>query len=349
MAVAAGLNSGERALVRSALRGFVRGERPLSVTTPVRWERLAHILRLNGLDAVFLASVQCSDIPDRHLEQWRLQAVYSYGRSGLSTRVTALLFSLLDGAEIPCLVTRGIALANLVYDDASLRPMADVDLLIDRRDSSRVIDAMARRGYTAKKVSPNQIVYEIEGCKFEIHWNLIKRVMPLAFGPWLEKRKRFATKEGDIYVLPPEEELIAAISHSFLHHEIDTLLRVLDIALICKRCDLDWIYIATWCEKNSMTRIFCFTLAFIDFLLDTNLREKLPVTEPVDMPENRAFDAFTKRLFGPDTRKDLFRRRRRFMSLVPGLRSKLWIVLLFFRRGELIRMFSRGFEGRPGF
>ena len=44
---------------------------------------------------------------------------------------------------------------------------------------------------------------------------------------------------------------------------------------------------------------------------------------------------------------NMFTRRRHFMALVPGVRSKMWIVLLFLRLGDLSRRFGRAFETRP--
>ena len=55
----------------------------------------------------------------------------------------------LAGAGIPMLVLKGAALACLAYAEPALRPMSDVDLLVDARDLGAAREMLKRLGYRA--------------------------------------------------------------------------------------------------------------------------------------------------------------------------------------------------------
>src|SRR5579862_5174868 len=63
-------------------------------------------------------------------------------------RVVGETVGALTKANIPLLVLKGAALAQLVYDDAAWRPMRDVDLLVRRADAGRAYETLRHLGFT---------------------------------------------------------------------------------------------------------------------------------------------------------------------------------------------------------
>jgi hypothetical protein len=64
-------------------------------------------------------------------------------------RVLRSIIAAFDRADIPALVLKGAALANLAYPHPSLRPMSDLDLLVPESQVRRAQDRLATLGFDA--------------------------------------------------------------------------------------------------------------------------------------------------------------------------------------------------------
>ncbi len=339
----------ERTYLTRVLRAFVTGGGVPTPTGPIGWDRFQLVLRLNGLTPIFHHYVGSDGIPPAVVEAGRRVILRSLARNCVYTRAAVRLFAMLEDASVPALGLRGVVLSHWVYDDPLLRPMTDVDVLVAKRSAPRIVAVLARHGYTPATISRNQLVYRIDGCKMEIHWNLIKRILPRDFEPWIATRRRIATSHGDLFGLSASHELIALVCHGFIHHDVDTLLKVVDIALLCHKEPIDWAYVREWCERQTLDRIFAFTLGFADYLLGTRLHAELGVGEPYGPSTNHVFESYAARLFGHDRRRDLLRRRVNFLRLAQGTRAKMRMLRRFFRNRDLKNLVTHGFDTRRAF
>lgn len=161
--------------------------------------------------------------------------------------------------EIPLLWLKGIALAQTIYPDPSLRPMLDIDLLVpyEHRLSARAeIFALGfhdREVYSFDQV-PDLIHhftyhYSLAGgphdaVVVELHFHLLDRLKkgsPLSpeHIPWFWEQ-RHTVSEGDMTftTLSPEAHLLYLCAHAILQHgERDfRLLRFLDLHLLLTHC-----------------------------------------------------------------------------------------------------------------
>lgn len=73
--------------------------------------------------------------------------ISSAARSIRLRRDLERLTGALSSAAIPVILLKGAALATSVYDDFTLRPMGDIDLLVERRDLDRAREAVCAAGY----------------------------------------------------------------------------------------------------------------------------------------------------------------------------------------------------------
>lgn len=340
------LTAFERTYLVRVLRAFVTGGTAPMPEGAIDWGRFQTVLRLNGLTPIFHRCAGTEGVPPAVVEAGRQVALRSLARNCVYTRAAVKLFAMLDEASIPALGLRGVILSHWIYDDPLLRPMTDVDVLVAKHDAARIVAALARHGYTAVNVSRNQLLYRIDGCKIEIHWNLIKRILPRDFEPWITTRQRLATSHGDLFGLSASHELIELVCHGFIHHDVDTLLKVVDIALLCHKESIDWTYVREWCERQSLDRIFAFTLGFVDFLLGSRLHGELGVGTPYDATTSRVFEPYAARLFGQDRRRDLLRRRVNFLRLAQGPDAKMRMLRRFFRNRDLKNLVTHGFDTR---
>lgn len=116
--------------------------------------------------------------------QRTLQGLYLRHRRANRIR-TDLLRQILvacDAAEVPVLVLKGAALAQLVYPDPALRPMSDLDLLVRPADAPRAQSVLARLGFQTPAPADQSLrhrhlapaVRSVEGLQIpvEIHYRL---------------------------------------------------------------------------------------------------------------------------------------------------------------------------------
>jgi len=61
------------------------------------------------------------------------------------------------------------------------------------------------------------------------------------------------TNDGLIYCLPREQELISVVAHAFIHHELDSLMPLIDLGLLMSDPDLDWDFVVAWCRNRRLT------------------------------------------------------------------------------------------------
>lgn len=343
------LTTSERTYLTQVLRAFVTDGTPPAPPGAIGWDRFQAVLRLNGLTPIFYHCVGRDGVPASVAADGRRVALRSLARNCVYTRAAVKLFGILEDAAIPALGLRGVILSHWIYDDPMLRPMTDVDLLVEKESAPRIVDVLTRHGYAPANVSRNQLVYRIDGCKMEIHWNLIKRILPRDFAPWIATRRRLATSHGDLFGLSASHELIELVCHGFIHHDVDTLLKVVDIALLCRKEPIDWAYVREWSERQSLDRIFAFTLGFVDFLLGTRLHAELGIGAPRSTSTDQVFEAYAARLFGHDRRRHLLRRRVNFFFLAQGPTAKLRLLRRFVRNRDLKNLVTYGFDTRRAF
>ena len=340
------LSPNEQNFLCHVLSSFITGETLPALPEAVQWDRFQKVLALNGLIPIFHHCMKDSGIPKSYLDAWQHRAIGNLVRSRRHTSATVKLFEILDAADIQAVALRGIVLSHWIYSDPLHRPMADVDILVAKESVPRILTQLASHGYSPQKISRNQVVYSIDSCKFEIHWNLIKTRFPMNFEPWIITRRKVLSELGPIFSLDPENELIELIAHAFIHHDVDTLLKVLDIALLCQKEHINWEYVSDWCERASMGKIFVFTLGLVDHLLQTNLRTHLYLRGKQPDLSAHVFAPYVLRMFGHDRRINFLRRRKNYLSLTCGSWMNLRLMWRLTRQRDMKYFLRIDFDDR---
>lgn len=163
----------------------------------------------------------------------------------------------LEGAGIAALVLKGAALAEMVYDNVALRPMADVDLLLQRADVPAALRVLAASGYEIRTAEPRAgatLAYESQvalvkpgpiDAHLELHWSLLDSPhhQALLSTDWLWQTAVPARIDGHpAFMLGPEALLVHLCAHLMLHHRGEGVLWRHDVAetLVCYAGQIDW-------------------------------------------------------------------------------------------------------------
>ena len=114
----------------------------------------------------------------------RLKGIYrkSWSNNHLLFHKTAKVLKLLHSNEIPTIIMKGIALTIGVYKNYSVRPMADMDVLIPLSQSRKTIDILKKSGWILQnepylefnlKYGRSATFYDAEKTELDLHWHPI--------------------------------------------------------------------------------------------------------------------------------------------------------------------------------
>lgn len=182
-----------------------------------------------------------------------------------ATRLESLrqVLGLLEREGFPSLVLKGAALCQTLYPEVGLRPMRDIDLLLDARDVHHVHELLQQYGFrVAKGRLPEHyyhlapLIKDVDGMEvcLELHRGLFPREPPYyhspSFGEFYERAQSFSMAGSTAFCLSDEDMLWHLFQHGFrapLTYEAHKLISVADIiGLVEARVeDLDWHRIAS--------------------------------------------------------------------------------------------------------
>lgn len=249
-------------------------ERATSVPDNVDWEAVVAIALNQGvapllhrrLCAVAALTRLPARLADALAAERRATALTNLGNYAEFRRIK----SALDASGIPALPLKGLHLAELAYRDISLRPMADLDILVPRERVADAIRALRAEGYGHDE----ELGAAVEGlldvkCNIglaqaarhawlEVHWRLDESPADstrLLQAIWRGARTA-RLGDMDVKVMPAEFLLLHVCAHLACNHAFAFSLRALcDIAeIIREHTDLDWKTIVEHGRQHGWTR-----------------------------------------------------------------------------------------------
>jgi hypothetical protein len=198
------------------------------------------------------------------------------------------------GAGIPVIPLKGVALAESLYGDVSLRVCSDVDILVPGRAVAEAIELLQADGfsgadrYHAGAAGIDLLVRSnMEYCLaspraslryvLELHWDIAWRWRAdseMVDHLWADARPG-AVLGADAWALSPEWELLYLALHA-ARHRWSALKWLVDIHQICVRGGLDWAGVEDRARRFGLERALHLTLGACRAVLGTPLPPALP-------------------------------------------------------------------------
>ena len=124
----------------------------------IDWQNVLNILEENGLAPLFYSHLTHHSLFIDSNVSLALKALVLRHQSVSQARYQAVheLHQALVNASIPWIALKGLALASSLYPEVGQRPMRDMDILVPKKDLSRVADIMRSLGYTLPKEQPSR-------------------------------------------------------------------------------------------------------------------------------------------------------------------------------------------------
>jgi len=202
---------------------------------------------------------------------------------------------------IDALAFKGPALAQMAYEDITLRQFGDLDILIKEKDHSKVMDLLIREHYTHeidlmeieesffKCVSVVGLYKESTGVLIEIHWELLSRNYAI---DWKKesiwgKAESILINNKKIPVLPVEQQLLYLCAHGS-KHLFERLEWVCDIdRSVRANPNIDWQHLLNEAEKLGIKRMLLLGLALPQQLFGLELPEMIQnkIKEDKEIPK----------------------------------------------------------------
>jgi hypothetical protein len=338
-------NPRARAFVCDVIRRFVLSDRSaFHLPEDLDWTCIDRFLRQDNLKPLFHAVLKRTDVDPERSSAWQKVRMGYLRRNILIAKTASRLFSRFEQNGIAAAALRGLHLAHFIYADAGIRPMRDVDILVRAgRDQVRAI--MHGMAGPPHEILRTQDTFIIDQAIFEIHYSLLttrRFRSALDTDSFLKTARKLRTLDGDEMVcLSLENELIDVVAHAYIHHGFDRMMPLVDMALLMGAPMLDWEFVADWCKKLKLSRMFHFALAFVNDLFDLPYGDRLHRFES-KLPAwaGDAFEAYACRIWGWDSSvADRLRRRTQlYVAETPGIK---WRQIVRFFSNDEIRSFAR--------
>jgi hypothetical protein len=173
----------------------------------------------------------------------------SRARTLARSLVTVSLAAKFERHGIATLVLKGPAVGVAVYGDPSLRPFADIDLLVKREDLPAARDLLLSLGYRPEYASSHEpsligdqhaLEFSDSRTKVELHWALLERHLRLEISAkelW-SAALRVPCTGGSIRVLAPEHLFLFLCAHG-AKHEWERPRWICDVAQLLQRLEPD--------------------------------------------------------------------------------------------------------------
>lgn len=185
------------------------------------------------------------------------QQTHHVQAAAVRRRVVGEAVTALTTADVPLLVLKGAALAQLVYGDPGWRPMRDVDLLVRRTDARRAYEILRQLGFTLgeRATAPGHhhlpaLLKTVDGTTtvIELHHELLTRtpfVAPLDYDDLHPAVQTFTWAGLTLQTLGREDMLWHVYAHAFAINTLAPGIRLISVADLV-HCVEAWADVLDW-------------------------------------------------------------------------------------------------------
>jgi hypothetical protein len=232
-------------------------------------------------------------VPTEVRTELEVAAALNAARNAFFVRALTGVLERFDAAGIPVIPLKGVALAQSLYGDPTLRVCSDIDILVPRNavaDAFRLLIAQGLAPEDEGELTPARIdllmMSDIE-CAFvpklgsvswllELHWDIAwrwQRDNVATDDLWAEARRQTAFGVG-AHALSPEWEILYLAVHA-ARHRWHALKWLVDIHEACSARRVDWVRLSDKARRLGWEKVLHVTLSTCHALFDTPVPDDL--------------------------------------------------------------------------
>ena len=287
-------------LARSRLTPEVRDRARSLLAQELSWPRILRQARVHGVFPLIsrnLEKLGFLGVPPEVCTELTAADRLNAARNGLFVRALTRVLKRFGEAGVPVIPLKGVALAQSLYGDSSLRVCSDVDILIQRRAVAQAFDLLLSDGYERGEahVEPSDIELLLHSnieygfvtkagrvpSLLELHWDIAWRWRGDSAAPddlWAEAERR-EFWGVDAYALSTEWEILYLAVHA-ARHRWQALKWLVDIHEACSVRAVDWAKLGDKAKRLGWEEVLGVTLSICHALLGTPVPDELARRDP---------------------------------------------------------------------
>jgi hypothetical protein len=277
----------------------------------------------------------------------------------------------LRAAGMDLLLLKGAALAASYYDAPALRPMDDVDIVVDQADVLRALEILAANGWQASTAATADLLrfrhavqcIGPDGCQVDLHWHVLHEAPSGAADAVLRRRLESRDFLGtSVRELEPTALLFVVIVHGVCWNRETPIRWIADAMMILRRrgAEIDWAHLAhlgvTLQLAERLRLGLHYLVAHFDAPVPANLLQSLDAHAPrwIERAERHAILRNSDQLGGSAAGMQWLRfvdycryaGTRNPLAFVAGYMHYLRFTLQLRGRRELLPLMARGIGRR---
>jgi len=289
-------------LARGRLTAELRNELEDLLARTISWRRIVEQARIHGVLPLLvrnLKSLGYPGVPAEVRAELDVAAALNTARSSFFVRALTRVLARFDGAGIRVIPLKGVALAQSLFGDATLRVSSDIDILVPRQDVADASRLLIAEGFAPKEegaLTPARITLlmlsDIE-CAFvpqsgsvswllELHWDIAwrwRRDYVATDDLWAEARRQ-SVFGVHVHALSPEWEILYLAIHA-AHHRWQALKWLVDVHEACLTRQVNWDHIESKARRFGWEKVLAVTLGICRALLSTPVPDNLAAPAPL--------------------------------------------------------------------
>ena len=283
-------------LTRGTVTPGIEAEARSLLARGLCWPRLVEQARLHGVSPLLARTLRtlggCA-LPSESSAELELDARLNAARNALFVRALTGVLACFRDAGVPVIPLKGVALAESLYGDVTLRDCSDIDVLVPRDAVARAFRALLADGF--EPVDDSAIeqadielllrssiehVFVLRSSAaptlLDLHWDIAWRWRGDSAATddlWADARSQ--TLFGvEAYTLSPEWEILYLAIHA-AHHRWRALKWLVDIHEACSARRVDWVRLSDKARRLGWEKVLRVTLSTCHALFGTPVPDDL--------------------------------------------------------------------------
>ena len=255
------------------------------------WPRLVEMAQQEGVSAVLFHNITSYHLEDL-VPQDRCRDLSNQYYANLKRNLSIIgalrdVLATFQEAGMPCIVLKGIALAERVYPNIAMRGMSDVDILVRKADLFTVDGLLSARGYKAQDSTVAKAIHNPAGylasleyrkgdpspLNLHVHWHIVNTSVPatmfvdgIDLDRLWENAATTAVADSHALMLRPEHLIIYLCEHALrVGHSFDRLILICDIFYAIKAFEniIDWNFVSEESRRFGLSRFVYYGLSIV--------------------------------------------------------------------------------------
>ena len=277
---------------------------------PIQWRSLIALADRHGVQPLlYQALLRLEDsVPAEEMLLLKHSYYTNLHKTLLLSRELIRILDHLAAIDVEVMPYKGLALAEALYGDITLRQAGDIDLLIRAQDLPRIRGAVSELGYMPHILlsEEQEKAYLKSGyeCAFdtatarnllEVQWAIQPRFYAIDFDiDGLFQRAITITVAEYVMKTPAYADLLLILSAHAAKHVWERIVWLCDIAQLINLPTLDWSWIATEARRLGIVRILWVTILAANRLLDA----PIPPAAQASLPQDTGSAALVDEILG---------------------------------------------------